>query len=182
MPTRLLLTLLPLVLLAACSAPREIVEVPRPLPPPEAIGPPSYETFDPAAYDAEPRVAPRVTTVEHDVPADLMAGTIVEQTRDSSEPVVVDGFRIQLFSSENKPSADAVRDDAVNWWRTARNRFAEDEIFPYGLHPAVVFTRPYYRVRLGAFPTRDDAGLALELLRERYPEAFIVPDTITLER
>jgi hypothetical protein len=176
------LILLPLLLLAACSAPREVVEIPRPLPAPEVEGHPSYETFDPSEYDAEPRIAPTVPQVEHDVPTGLMEGRIVVERDDPSQPVVVEGFRIQLFSSQSKVSADGVRDEVVDWWRTARERFAEGEVFPYGLRPAVVFTSPYYRVRLGAFPTRADASLALEVLRERYPEAFIVPDTITLSR
>jgi hypothetical protein len=180
MPTRLILAVLPLLLLAACAAPRDVAEVPRPLPPPEVEGPPAYETFDPSDYDVEPRIAPVAVDVVHDVPDELMAGRIVETRTDPSEPRVLQGYRIQLFSSESKPSADAVHDDVSNWWRSARGQFAEDEIFPFGLQPAVVFTRPYYRVRVGAYPTRDDARLALELLRERYAEAFIVPDTITV--
>lgn len=178
---RLVLLMLPLLALAACSGPGPVIDDPVPPPPPEPMGHPAYETFDPTVYEAVPPERPVETELEHDVPASLMDGRIYEVAPDPQEPRVVQGYRIQLFSSESKATADAVRDDATAWWQTVEVEI-EEEVFPYGLLPVVVFTRPYYRVRLGAFPTREEAQPALQALRERYPDAFVVPDTITLGR
>jgi len=172
--------LVALLVVAACSGPATVVE---PIPPPvEPAGYPAYETFDPSAYDDEPAPQPAQIEIEHDVPASLMAGTIIDQGdgRPEDAPAIVEGYRIQLFSSESKTSADAVRDDVANWWRSAQRDDTIDRAFPFGLRPAVVFSRPYYRVRIGAFPSREGAQDALGIVRERFPEAFIVPDTITL--
>jgi hypothetical protein len=181
MRLRFLLLVLPLLALAACSGPGPIVDDPVPPPPPEPMGHPAYETFDPSVYEAAPPERPVETEVQHDVPAALMDGRIYEAPSPTDEPRVLQGYRIQLFSSESKSAADAVRDDATAWWRGVEAEMEED-VFPFGLHPVVVFTRPYYRVRLGAFPSRDEAQPALLALRERYPEAFVVPDTITISR
>ncbi len=166
--------------LTACSGGARTTETPEPVVV-EPVGPtsyPAYETFDPSDYDAEPPDAPARAEVEHDVPAALMAGTIVEAEPD--EPRTVQGFRIQTFSSESKATADGARDALEAWWEDARRGAAAREAFPYGFGTEVVFNRPYYRVRGGAFEFRDEADAALRLVRERFPEAFIVPDRVTL--
>jgi hypothetical protein len=182
------LALLMPLLLAACAGPAEVREAPPRAPAapetPEApaapVGYPAYETFDPSGYDAQPARQPTRTEVVHDAPAQLLAGTIQEVEEEVVGPRTVQGFRIQLFTSESKPSADAVRDSAVRWWRTVREDPAVREAFPYGMPSAVVFGRPFYRVRVGAFEDREQAQAALALLREQFPEAFLVPDTVVL--
>lgn len=177
-----LLLLVASLVLAACAgfdpmrAPGEPVET----------GPPAYETFDPSAYDAEPPAPePEGAEIRHDVPAELMAGRVPESEPVADQPtgpVTIQGFRIQLFSSEAKPTADRVRDDFVAWWRTAQQEEGAESLFPYGSNPVVVFTQPLYRVRVGVFATRAEAEPTLDRLRERFPEAFLVPDTITVDR
>lgn len=174
----LLLALLVPLLFAACAAPLPASE---PIEEIEPVAPafPAYETFDPSGYDAQPARQER-TAVEHDAPPELMAGTIVDLQEEEEGPRTVQGFRVQLFTSESKTSADAVRDDALSWWRSAQTDEEASRAFPHGLQPAVIFSRPFYRVRVGGFESRMEAEAALVLLRERYPEAFIVPDVVTL--
>ena len=171
--------LLPLVLvavLAACSGPREPVD-PTPPPPDEAPATePAYETFDPAPYDAEP--PPIDAEVQHDVPDELMEGTITMP--DVTGPVTVPGYRVQVFSSPDKTAADDVLDEATGWWGVVRNDPDAAEVFPNGFPAEVYFQQPYYRVRLGAFEYRREAEAALPVIRRRFPEAFIVPDQITI--
>jgi hypothetical protein len=179
------LALLAPLLLAACAGPAEVREVPPRAPAaPEApaapVGYPAYETFDPSGYDVQPPRPPARTEVVHDAPPQLLAGTIQEVEEVVVGPRTVQGFRIQLFTSESKTSADAVRDSAVRWWRTVQEDQAVHEAFPYGMPSAVVFARPYYRVRVGAFEDREQAQGALDLIREQFPEAFLVPDTVRL--
>ena len=175
---RLSLTLAAAVTLSACvtTAP------PGPAPPEGGEEFPSYETFDPSRYDAEPDVR---TDVEHDVPARVMSGRVVVPGGESapappppqeSEPREVDGYRVQVFSSNQRGSAERVRAEALAWWEGAKSRAGA----PASMEARVVYLQPYYRVRLGAFATREAADAALGLVREEYPEAFLVADRVTV--
>lgn len=152
-------------------------EQPQPAPPrPDRLPFPAYETFDPSGYDAEPVLeAPAAGPLEHDVPAVLMAGRLPSPPTEAA-PRTVQGFRIQVFSSENKAAADRARDAFEAWFRTE----ADPRAFPYRFEATVEFLPPFYRVRGAAFASREEAAAALELVRQRFPEAFLVPSTVTL--
>lgn len=155
--------------LAACAGPREAV---APEPEPEPPSYPDYETFDATGYDAQP--APPPVEVQHDVPARLMQGRV--QVPSAGGERVVDGFRIQVFSSDSRDAAEQVRTQVEAWWRDVRGQSGA----PSDLSPMVAYVQPYYRVRLGAFEFRNEAERALGLVRSRYPEAFVVPDQVTI--
>lgn len=179
---RLALLLLAALVLASCGSVRPVSGEDEAAPPPprvEAPPYPAYETFDPSGYDAEP-AAPEPAALEHDVPEILMAGTI-EEASEPEGPRLVEGFRIQVFSSAEKAAAERVRDEVGAWWRLAREDPGAAGLLPEALPVAVEFLRPYYRVRLGAFEFRPQAEAALDLVRERFPEAFIVPSTVEVD-
>lgn len=147
---------------------------------------PDYETFDPSGYEVRP--SENEEEVEHDVPAKLMAGrvevpdsggedsrqpdteTINEEPPDETDEVV-EGFRIQVFSSTDRGSAERVRDEAISWWEGT-----------FGESPSttIAYIEPYYRVRLGGYPTEQEAEAALDTVRERYSDAFTVPDRVQI--
>lgn len=164
--------------LAACSATVPTGPVVDPVEP-EAPAHPPYETFDPAEYDAQP---PARVEVVHDVPASVMAGRVdvpqAQPSAPSSEPRPrqVDGYRIQVFSSASKPSADRIGNEVHDWWTSVQDQPGA----PASLEIVVPYLQPYYRVRVGAFEFREDADDALTFVRRRYPEAFIVPDRVTV--
>ncbi len=142
---------------------------------PNASGPPVYETFDPAGYDARPAAA--AVVVEHDVPPRLMEGTVdlpeAQPTANAPQPRTVQGFRIQVFSGEDRAAAERVRGEVEAWSQTAGAPAR-------GLRGEVAFLSPYYRVRVGEFGTREGAEAALAAVRSVYPEAFLVPDLVTV--
>jgi hypothetical protein len=176
MPLRsLALLFVALLTFAACSGPREADRGPAP-PPEEEGGTPVYETFDPAPYGAEPE--PPDTEIGHDVPEVLMDGEIAMP--DAEGPRVVQGYRVQVFSSAEKAAADDVRDEAQGWWRVVRDDPDAAAALPNGLPAEVYFIQPYYRVRLGAFEYRREAESALRVIQRRFPEAFIVPDEVLI--
>lgn len=142
---------------------------------------PAYETFDPAGYQASPAAV--AGEAVHDVPERLMDGRVElpQQTETVAPPVEmaprqVDGFRIQIFTSESRDSAERVRGDAATW--LTRNPAAAGS--PQYGSPVVAYLQPYYRVRVGSFAVEQDARQALEVVRRQYPEAFIVPDLVTV--
>lgn len=158
---------------AACTGPAG----PDPVDPtPIDNGPshPAYETFDPSGYNSQPR--PQTRVIEHDVPDRLMEGRV--DIPEENRPTVrtVEGFRIQIFSSEDRGAADAVLGEATAWWQTQHGTPG----VPADLEPAIAYIQPYYRVRLGAFEFRDGAEEILEIVRRQYRDAFIVPDLVTI--
>lgn len=169
--------------LSACSAfgpggPAPVEEE-TPLEVDPVPGYPVYETFDASGYDVDPVVQ---TEIVHDVSARVMEGRVVVPDQAGpptpTEPQArqVEGFRVQVFTSSNRDTAERVRSEAVRWWEGAQSSPGA----PATMEVIVGYQQPYYRVRMGAFATRAQADEALILVRSRYPEAFLVPDLVTV--
>ena len=168
-----------LPVLAACSGSGPVVNGPAGDGPetPDASYP-SYETFDPAGYNAQP---PARVEIVHDVPARTMEGRVEvpgSATGPSTErqPREVDGFRIQVGRSENRQTAERLRAAVVAWWEDAQRRPGA----PPSLEIVVAYVQPHYRVRVGAFEFQREADEAIAFVRREYPDAFIVPDRVTV--
>jgi len=168
-----------LPVLAACSGTGPVVgdtDTPEVDPNAPVAGYPSYETFDPSGYDARP---PASVEIEHDVPSRTMQGTVqlpgtVAAPTNEGQPREVEGFRIHIGRSEDRASAERMRDSALAWWQSARNRSGA----PRDLEVVVAFVQPFYRVRVGAFEFQSEADAALDFVRRQYDGAFIVPDRV----
>lgn len=76
-------------------------------------------------------------------------------------PEATSGFRVQIFSSSTRGSAE-------NAQMQARVQLARDDVF-------IEFEPPYFKVRVGNFQTRNDAKILLEeVTKKGYETAFIV--------
>jgi hypothetical protein len=165
-----------LVFLSACAGSREAADLDEEaddLPVP-AVNLSEYEDFDPSAYE-DGDLGP-AGLLEHDVPARLMEGRADEGIRTE-----VQGFRVQVHSSLDKNAAVNVEEDAREWLS------AGSSPAPPGLSSGeppiyVVYMQPYYRVRVGNFASRQGAERARQYLSQRFPEAFIVPDSVVITR
>ncbi|MEM1096654.1 MAG: SPOR domain-containing protein [Bacteroidota bacterium] len=178
---RIVYLLLLTVGLAACSgannARNEAPALPEePVETVEPIDLSQYEDFDAAAYRETDEVATQVD-VTHDVPDRLMNNRAGQPTS-----YTTDGYRVQIFSSQNKQQADQIWGEAVAWWRNLPTPDQPDGYNPDGLDAEVVYMQPYYRVRLGNFTSRPQAQELLSLLRARFDRALIVPDRVTVRR
>ncbi|WP_340105692.1 SPOR domain-containing protein [Rhodohalobacter sp. 8-1] len=80
------------------------------------------------------------------------------------------GFRVQLLSTRNVAEADSVRDYFVAW--------ADSVIAGYEPDAYVVFRSPHYRVRAGDFQDRERAVHFSGMLKNRYPDAWVVHERI----
>ncbi len=144
----------------------------------EAINMADYEDFDPAPYEEEP--SPSTTTIAHDVPEGLLKGRVEQQVSQTGS-----GYRIQVYSSQDKRAADRRVEGAVAWWRQQVRLGTLAEVYPGNPSPPPVyldFRQPYYRVRVGNFGTRSEARTVLQLIETQFPDAFIAPDKVTLTR
>lgn len=103
------------------------------------------------------------------------APTSTPQTSEPSGPV--QGFRVQVHLTPEKTSADAYVEEVLDWWRGLPASARPDVLPPDDLPVEVAWRAPYYRVRIGAFTSQEAAGAALVALRDRFPDAIIVPAT-----
>lgn len=89
----------------------------------------------------------------------------------------VQGFRVQIYASESSAGGEQARADAQAWWTAEQRRSG----FQAPLDAYVVLLDNLYKVRMGAFTNRSDAESALQLVRTRFPDAFLVPDLVTID-
>ncbi|MEX0780637.1 MAG: SPOR domain-containing protein [Balneolales bacterium] len=83
------------------------------------------------------------------------------------------GFRVQIISTRDLDEAEAVESEFISWMR-------EQEIFPR--HETYIrFRQPYYRLHLGNFLSRAEAIEFSQVVREIYPNAWVVPDEVDPE-
>lgn len=82
-----------------------------------------------------------------------------------AEPDTVPGFRVQISITQEIDRANSLRDSLA--------------LLLPGEWVYMVYHPPYYKVRIGNFTGRADAGAMLEEVRRNgYPDAWIVPDKI----
>lgn len=169
-----------LLLCSACSGSRGASDDPDPGPiVPDPINMAEFEDFDAAPYKDDPPMPS--ATVEHDVPQSLLEGKVDAPPVRRSGP----GYRIQIYSTQDKRAADRRAEQAVSWWRELLRAGQLDDLYPYEPSPPPVyqdFRQPYYRVRVGNFASRTEAQRMLRVVEGRFPSAFIAPDRVTLVR
>jgi hypothetical protein len=121
-----------------------------------------YEaTLNPADYDQE------VEVVEKSHVEEKKQQSPLEIPKDSLavEEEVVQGFRIQVFSSSGVDEATLMKD-------VVTKKFIGDSVY-------VVYDAPVYKVRVGDFVNRYEANQRLpEFTEKGYRDAWIVPDRI----
>lgn len=112
----------------------------------------------------------RFALIQHDIPESYL----VEVAQDEREIDPSAGFRVQILSTRNVALADSTRDEFRLW---ASERLSGHEVQAY-----IFFRQPYYRVRVGDFQNRRRAIELSNLLKVRYPDAWVVHDRIEPER
>jgi len=122
----------------------------------------TYEaTLNPADFDQEVEVIQKSQSEEKkpQAPLEIPKDSLIVQEE------VVQGFRIQVFSSSNVDEATLMK--SVTW-----EKFMGDSIY-------VVYDAPVYKVRVGDFVSRYEANQRLpEFVEKGYRDAWIVPDRI----
>ena len=129
--------------------------------------PPPTETAEPPRAERPPEPEPQPRAETPPAPRQPVTRT-------------VQGFRVQVLTSDDKGEAEAALAEATTWWSGLADR-------PLGLDTPdapveIAWQQPYYRVRVGTFASRAEAERALPLLKRRFGKAFIVPDRVTITR
>ena len=133
------------------------------------------EQFDASTHAELPR--PEAPRMEHDVPQVLM-----DSEADDGIRVVVQGYRVQVFSSGQREEALAVEEEVRQWV----DGLSDAELERLGISRSIsvysLFKAPYYRVRIGNFETRSNAEPLSTALGRMFEGALIVPDMVEVMR
>lgn len=120
-----------------------------------------YEaTLNPVDFDQEIETVQKANAEEKraiqlDIPKD---STIVQEE-------VVQGFRIQVYSSSSVDEAGVIKSALAE-------KFPTDSVY-------IIYDAPVYKVRVADFINRYDANQRLqEFLEKGYRDAWIVPDQV----
>lgn len=130
-----------------------------------------YETFDVSPYPNE--LIETEVEIEHMVPEALLNNTASGQGSGQQR-----GYRIQLVFARDKATADQSVQEVIEWWREQQTLRPNDPLFSGDLPVHNIYQQPYYRVRVGDFTSRSAAESLLSLVKDDYPRAFIVVDSI----
>ena len=122
--------------------------------------------FERTLYLNRTRLTDRFATIQHDMP-ELFTR---EVTVDEGETDQYAGYRVQILSTRNVIHADTTRDNFVAWSDTTMEAYKPNAY--------VHFRQPYYRVRTGDFQNREKAIEFSRLIKQQYPEAWVVHDRI----
>lgn len=169
-------SLLTFLLLLSC-APSEPLTERDPYEPPEEIDEAAEEElireldeFESLLYSNRSRLTDQFSTIQHDMPDNFLK----EQVQEEVEIDEYAGFRVQILSTRDVSVADSTRDHFMDW---SSNRIAGYDVEAY-----VFFRQPYYRVRTGDFRDRQTAIEFSRMIKDQYPEAWVVHDRIEPER
>jgi len=119
---------------------------------------------------------PDAFVVEGTVPGEVSsetAGVSSDEAPSPTQTSSTDGpFRVQLYATTEREAARSLRAEARQWWRGAVEQ-APSGLFGDDPRLTVEQDGAHYRVRMGAFSTRAQARRARDVVRRKYPDAFI---------
>jgi len=106
---------------------------------------------------------------------------LMQGRADEGVTQTIQGFRVQVYSAQDKQSAEEFRERVRQWWRVESENAPED-VFAGRLPIVIEYGQPYYRVRVGAYATREVATDALNFIQQEFADAFVARSTVTVTR
>lgn len=117
-------------------------------------------------FETRSTLADQFVTVEQDMPEIFLKD--VEQEDNFVDQYA--GFRVQLLSTRSVVEADSTKDNFRLW--------AEENIEGYSPEAYVIFRQPHYKVRVGDFRNQQRANEFSRMLKNEFPNAWVVHDRI----
>lgn len=109
--------------------------------------------------------APDTSVVDSSV---IKRQQLIQKYRDRMKNSTRKGFRIQVFSGNQRAQAMKIRTEILSLYPDTR--------------VYLIYKQPTFRVRVGDFLTREEARDWLLDLQKTYKAAFIVPDNILINQ
>jgi hypothetical protein len=79
----------------------------------------------------------------------------------------VEGYRVCIYNGTDRAAAFAVKQQFIQ----SNNKF----------NNYLVYSRPYFKIKVGDFEDKKSATKALRNITIKYPNAFLVPDLVTIK-
>lgn len=107
----------------------------------------------------------------HDMPKAFLKKDSVDESINSNP---FDGYRVQILSTRDKQVADSVAKSFRVW--------SDTTLAGYKASAYESFRQPYYKVQVGDFQLRNRANSFSQLIKQKYPDAWVVHDRINPDR
>lgn len=117
-------------------------------------------------------------TNRHIIPDGFAYRDTTSEDEDEMERNPRAGYRIQILSTRKVVEADSAASRFKRWYSS--NKI--DSTIGYKPESYVFFKQPYYRVHVGDFKKRNLAIGFAQIVKQRYPDAWVVHDEIRLTR
>ncbi len=104
---------------------------------------------------------------KHDMPATFLK---TDSSSESLNENPFDGYRVQILSTRKLAIADSVAASFRLW--------SDTTITGYNAKAYVSFRQPYFKVHIGDFQQRGQANSYSQLVKRKYPDAWVVHDRI----
>lgn len=120
-------------------------------------------------FSTRNRLSDLNTMISHDMPEAFL----MEVATTGNEVDIRSGYRIQILSTRDVTEADSTESRFITW---------ADSVFQAEAPRSYIFFRPpYYRVRIGDFHDREKAIELSRIVKDDYPDAWVVHDQINPE-
>lgn len=150
------------LVLQSCATTQEVVEVEDPVAetpienPTEALG------YNYEEYLFKPDLA--FHSVENSIPEPFQVDVSISQANANA------GFRVQVVSTQDVSLAENIRAEFNTW--------LHQEASEYNANAYILFRQPFYRLHVGDFKSRADAIEFAQVVKRKFPDAWVVFDTI----
>ncbi len=157
------------VIAISCSSSSKVVDsqsaISDDYDPDSSLFSPNYLLIDYANIRSS--VADPATHVENNFPSEyqyVKPSTWVSRTQR--------GYRIQLISTQDRAIAEKVMEEYTIWISSQRNRSRYKSY--------ILFQAPSFKVHIGDFTSRSEAFEIVKWIKTKFPDAWVVTDTIQL--
>jgi hypothetical protein len=107
------------------------------------------------------------TSQKHDMPEAFLKTSSSDESINTNP---YDGYRVQILSTRDVDLADSVANKFRMW--------SDTTITGYNAQAHVSYRQPFFKVHIGDFQERDRANSFSKLIKQRYPDAWVVHDRI----
>jgi len=103
-------------------------------------------------------------SVENSIPEPFQVDVSISQAKANA------GFRVQVISTQDVSLAENIRAEFNTW--------LDEEASEYNANAYILFRQPFYRLHVGDFKSRADAIEFAQVVKRKFPDAWVVFDTI----
>lgn len=130
----------------------------------------NLDEFDRMLFVNRSSLSDQFVDMDHDMP-EIFTREVISDDQNVDEYA---GYRVQILSTRDVVHADTTKDNFAAW--------ADSRITGFTPEAYILFRQPYYRVRAGDFNNREMAIEFSRLLKQYYPDAWVVHDRIEPNR